>query len=296
MVSVAVAHAPDGDHRRPAAQARGASCMKLAIISDIHANLEALQATLQHISAQTVDRIVCLGDIVGYNANPAECISLLREFDVLCIAGNHDRAVTRQITTKGFSHTAARAVAWTRRQLDSDAIEFLAGLPLKRRIGNHLVMVHGALHPESGCELVRLTNDAVRRLSFEALAADPSGARVCAFGNTHRIGVFEFRNDEIRARTGDEVFLREDAYYLINPGTVGRPHTSDRRATYFSFDIARHVIALHRVEYDVAASRAKSKAAGLLDRSSVLPPSIRTPLKWGAQALGVYGRMKRAGW
>src|SRR5882724_6328409 len=118
--------------------------MKLAIISDIHANLEALQATLQRISAQTVDRIVCLGDIVGYNANPEECISLLREFDVLSIAGNHDRAVTGQITTEGFSHTAARAVAWTRRQLSADAIEFLAGLPLKLRIDNHLVAVHGA--------------------------------------------------------------------------------------------------------------------------------------------------------
>ena len=81
--------------------------MKLAIISDIHANLEALQATLQQISAQTVDRIVCLGDIVGYNANPEECISLLRELDVLSIAGNHDRAVTGQITTEG-SHPYRR--------------------------------------------------------------------------------------------------------------------------------------------------------------------------------------------
>jgi predicted phosphodiesterase len=270
--------------------------MKLAIISDIHANLEALQATLQEISAQTVDRIVCLGDIVGYNANPAECISLLRESDVLCIAGNHDRAVTGQITTEGFNHAAARAVAWTRRQLSAEAIEFLAGLPLKLRIDSHLVVVHGALHPDSGCELVRLTNDDLRRLSFKALAADPSGAHVCAFGNTHRLGIFELQNEAIRARTGDEVFLREDAYYLINPGTVGRPHTADRRATYFTFDVARRVIAVHRVEYDDSAARAKSRAAGLLDRSSFLPSHIRTPLKWGAQALGVYNRMKRAGW
>ena len=270
--------------------------MKLAIISDIHANIEALQATLQDISTRTVDRIVCLGDIVGYNANPEECISLLREADVLCIAGNHDRAVTGHITTEGFSHAAARAVDWTRRQLSAEAMDYLAGLPLKLRIDGHLVMVHGALHPETGCEQVRLLDDQLRRLSFKALAGDPSGAHVCGFGNTHRVGIFEFQNDEIRVRTGDEVSLREDAYYLINPGTVGRPHTSDRRATYFSFDVARHVIALHRVEYDAAASRAKSKAAGLLDRSSVLPPSIRTPLKWGAQALGVYGRMKRAGW
>jgi predicted phosphodiesterase len=270
--------------------------MKLAIISDIHANLEALQATLQRISAQTVDRIICLGDIVGYNANPAECISLLRELDVVCIAGNHDRAVTGQITTDGFSHTAARAVAWTRRQLSADAIGFLSGLPLKLRIDRHLVAVHGALHPETGCELVRLNNDELRRLSFMALAADPSGAHVCAFGNTHRLGIFEFRDDDVRVKTGDEVSLRGDAYYLINPGTVGRPLTADSRATYFLFDVARQVIAVQRVEYDASASRAKSRAAGLLDRSSFLPAGIRTPLKWGAQALGVYDRMKRAGW
>ena len=270
--------------------------MKLAIISDIHANLEALQATLQDVSAQAVDRVLCLGDIVGYNANPAECIALLRESDIVSIAGNHDRAVSGQITTEGFSHAAARAVEWTRRQLSTADIAFLAGLPLKLRIGKHLVMVHGALHPETGCELVRLTSDKLRRLSFEALAADPSGAHVCAFGNTHRLGIFELRDDEIRVRTGDEVFLRDDAYYLVNPGTVGRPHRADRRATYFLFDTARQAIAVRRVAYDDDAARAKSRAAGLRERSSFLPPGLRTPLKWGAQALGVYDRMKRAGW
>src|SRR5262249_20176766 len=224
----------------------------------------------------------------GYNANPAECIALLRAFDVQCIAGNHDRAVTGHITTDGFSHAAARAVDWTRRHLGPDDIAFLAGLPLKLRIDNHLVVVHGALHPESGCEVVRLVDDEGRRLSFKALAADPSGAHVCAFGNTHRVGIFEWRNDEIRARIGDgdEVFLREDAYYLINPGTVGRPLIADLRATYFVFDVARQAIALQRVAYDAAATRMKSRAAGLLDRSSFLPAHIRTPLKWGAQALG----------
>lgn len=243
--------------------------MKLAIISDIHANLEALRATLQQISRQTVDRIVCLGDIVGYNADPAECISLLRDADVLCIAGNHDRAVTGQITTEGFNHAAARAVAWTRRQLGADAIEFLAALPLKLRIDNHLVVVHGALHPETGCELVRLENDELRRLSFKALATDPSGAHVCAFGNTHRVGIFELRNDEIRARTGNEVFLREDAYYLINPGTVGRPHTADLRATYFAPGHRGSTRRVRRLRESVEIPR--RRAVGSLVISSSAP-------------------------
>ena len=92
--------------------------MKLAIISDIHANLEALRAVSAEISAHAVDGVVCLGDIVGYNTNPTECIALIRQVDALCIGGNHDRAVTGQITTDGFSHTAARAVAWTRARLE----------------------------------------------------------------------------------------------------------------------------------------------------------------------------------
>src|SRR5262249_53572359 len=133
--------------------------MKVAIISDIHANLEALQATLADIAAQRVDRIVCLGDVVGYNANPAECIALLRRLDVLCVAGNHDGGVSGQITTEGFCHPAARAVAWTRKRLPADALDYLAVLPLTANVQHHLVAVHGALHPDTGREMVRLETE-----------------------------------------------------------------------------------------------------------------------------------------
>src|SRR5262245_45722156 len=130
--------------------------MKLAIISDVHANLEALHATLQEISARAVDRIVCLGDIVGYNTNPAECIALIRKHDALCVAGNHDRAVTGQCATDGFGHTAIRAVKWTRPRLGPDALAYLAARPLTASTPNHLVAVHGALHPDPGQEIVPL--------------------------------------------------------------------------------------------------------------------------------------------
>ena len=119
------------DAKRPQAQLD--RLVKLALISDIHANLQALQATLDDIAAQSVDRIVCLGDIVGYNTNPGECIALIRRANCLCVAGNHDRAVSRQITTETFSNTAARAAAWTRERLSKDELAFLAGLPLKGR-------------------------------------------------------------------------------------------------------------------------------------------------------------------
>lgn len=270
--------------------------MRLAIVSDIHANVEALQATLRQIEAQQVDRIVCLGDVVGYNANPAECIALLRGCSALWVAGNHDRAVTGQITTAGFSHTAARAIAWTRNRLGAEDLDFLAGLPLKASLGADLIAVHGALHPDTGCELVRLDNDDRRRLSFDALIANPVGAHVCAFGHTHKLGIFELLNDVVREQTRAEVKLRGDAFYLVNPGTVGQPLTADRRASYLVMDTARQVLSVHRVEYDFSLPRAKSRRAGLLPRSSFVPAPVRAPLKRAARALGLYAGLKRSGW
>ena len=133
--------------------------VRLALISDIHANFEALEATFYDIAERSIDRIVCLGDIVGYNSDAAACIALIRGADCVCVAGNHDLAACGRITTRKFPSVAARAVAWTRNQLSSDDLDFLENLPLKANIGNRVIAVHGALHPETGCESVRLDND-----------------------------------------------------------------------------------------------------------------------------------------
>jgi predicted phosphodiesterase len=255
--------------------------VKLALISEVHANREALQATLNDIALQSVDRIVCLGDIVGYNTNPRECIALLRDTQALCIAGNHDRAVCGQITTETFNRTAAHAVAWTREHLTGDDLAFLAGLPLKAAIDGELIAVHGALHPETGCEIVRLDNDKRRTLSFKALIAHPSGARICAFGHTHEVAIYEFRNGRIVSRREDEVRLRDDACYLINPGAVGAPRVADTRATYMIVDLARRTVNVRRVAYDASVPLAATRKAGLAPRLRLLP----TPL-WGALISG----------
>ena len=245
--------------------------MKLAIFSDVHANLEALEAALRQISGQSVDCILCLGDIVGYNSNPAECIALLRQIGALCVAGNHDRAVCGQITTDGFSDAGVRAVAWTRRQLSAGDLDFLVELPLRLSVQQHVVAVHAALHPDPCGEFVRLDCEEKRWLSFEALVAHSSGARLCAFGHTHRLGIFELRDGRVRTQMGDEIPLRDDAYYLINPGTVGQPRIADRRATFVILDTARQVVTIHRAEYDASIPLAKSHSAGLLPRFSSLP-------------------------
>ncbi len=272
--------------------------MKIAILSDIHANAEALRAALDSIRARDVDRIVCLGDVVGYNTDVAECVALLRGADALCIAGNHDRAVTGQIPTEGFSNTAIRAIAWTRKRIDADSLEFLRGLPLKAHIDDQLVVVHGALHLDEGCELLRLNTPERRRLSFDALAAHPSGAQVCAFGHTHRLGVYELGADgEERelARAANEIPLRDGCRYLVNPGTIGEPRTDERRATYLVLDTERNIISIGRAAYDGTATAAKTRQVGLGPRFGFLPTPVRATLWWGVRRMRLQGLVQRLG-
>ncbi|MBW3656554.1 MAG: metallophosphoesterase family protein [Gemmatimonadetes bacterium] len=260
--------------------------MKLAIVSDIHANLEALRATLASMSADGVDAVLCLGDIVGYHADPGKCIALLRRLEAVCVTGNHDSAVAGRITTEGFSATAALGVAWTRERLDADAAAFLAGLPRQACIGG-VVAVHGALLPGGGCEMTRLDTGERRKLCFEALVEHPSGARVCAFGHTHQLGVYEFRDGIERVCPEDTVSLRDDAHYLMNPGTIGQPRGHERRATYIVLDTTRRTAMVRRVEYDIASALAKARKAGLLP-SPVRRSRIRAAVAWGLRGVGAW--------
>jgi predicted phosphodiesterase len=256
--------------------------MRLAILSDVHANLEALTATLQGISREAVDRIVCLGDIIGYNANPVECLALLRDAGALCVAGNHERAVTGQLPRAAMPRAVTRSVQWTRRQLDSEMLDFLAQLPSELHVSPGLVAVHGALHAPHHRETLYLDSEERRRLSFEALTVHASGARLCAFGHTHLLGIFAYRDGRELAHEGDEIVLQADTLYLFNPGTIGQPRTAERRATFMVLDMARHTIAIRRVHYDAEAALAKTRRAGLLPSSVTGFAPIRALLR-GAQ-------------
>jgi predicted phosphodiesterase len=148
-------------------------------------------------------------------------------------------------------------------------------------------MVHGALHADADCDMVRLDTEARRASSFAALIAHPSGARVCAFGHTHRAGIFEWRDGVAREVEAEATRLRDDAFYLVNPGTVGQPCAADQRASYLIYDIARREIALHRVSYAFAAAFAKTRRAGLAPPLSFLPRPLRATLIRGIRATGL---------
>ena len=264
--------------------------MKLAVISDIHSNLPALAAVLGTIAAEGVDRIVCLGDVAGYHTQVCDCVRMLREAGALCVAGNHDRAVIGALATDGFSRDAQRAIAWSRERISGDTRDFLAALPLQRTIDNVLVAVHGALHPRVGCEWVRLDDDPKRAMSLDALAAHPSGARVCAFGHTHRPGVWERRAGEIRFAGNEAVTLQPHAWYLVNPGSVGEPREDDPRASFLVFDSVASSVRFRRVMYDRASVLAKTRAAGLLppQRLPWLPEPVRARCKSALRRWGIH--------
>jgi predicted phosphodiesterase len=261
--------------------------LKLALVSDIHANLEALTATLNDIAWRGVHRVVCLGDIVGYNSQPAECIALIRKIDALCVAGNHDLAVCGRIQTRYFGTTAARALAWTQRRLTREDLDYLSALPLKTTLDGKIIAVHGALHPQTECATLRLDNEERRMQSFQALVADPSGARICAFGHTHHAGIYEFRDGRAVSCREEEFRLRPDAYYLINPGTVGQPRGRDPRASYMIVDLARQIVRLHRVSYNAAVPRAATRQAGLAPALSFVPAPLRGVIVAALRAFGL---------
>ncbi|HYZ23643.1 MAG TPA: metallophosphoesterase family protein, partial [Rhodopila sp.] len=131
-----------------------------------------------------------------------------------------------------------------------------------------------------------------RQCSFAALLRHPSTARICAFGHTHVLGAFEYRNGASHRHETDHVVLRDDAVYLLNPGSVGQPRTAERRATYLLLDTEERTVSVRRVEYDARAALAKARAAGLMPRARLLPAPLRRGIKWGARAVGVYDLLR----
>lgn len=249
--------------------------MRIALLSDIHANLEALRATLLDVAQLRVGRILCLGDIVGYHADPGACIALLRDAGAICIAGNHDRAVAGLRGTEGFSADAAHAVAWTRARLDERARAWLAALPLERCIDGVLLAVHGAPTLAGGCDMTRLDDPARRRDAFGLLARHACGAKLCAFGHTHALGIHAWDGQAERSLFGDTVALVPDVLHLINPGTVGQPRGAERRATWIILDLACRTVTIRRVAYDAESAIVKARAAGLMSPPSRLHAMLR---------------------
>jgi len=231
--------------------------MKYAIIADIHGNLEAFQTVLEDIKTQNVNQIVCLGDVVGYNANPKECLQIVREMNIPCVKGNHDEYCSSEDALEGFNPHAAEAVHWTRNQLTTEDRQWLRDLKYSRMVGNFTI-VHATL-------------DAPQRWGyvFDKLAAAASfpyqNTQVCFFGHTH-VPVAFMRDSVVRGGTYSKFKIDVSKKYFVNVGAVGQPRDNNPKAAYVVFDVDAGTIELRRLDYDIPTTQEKIRAAGLPER------------------------------
>jgi diadenosine tetraphosphatase ApaH/serine/threonine PP2A family protein phosphatase len=238
--------------------------LRVAVLSDVHSNRQALEAVLTAVEEAGVEQIWCLGDMVGYGAEPDACTTLVRERCDVCLVGNHDLAVLGELDVSAFSETAAAAVEWTRANVSEETLDLLRGLrPAESREG---IGLFHASPRDPIWEYVLSAEQA--EAAFEA-----QSERVGLIGHSH-IALFFTRPDAGRAsyaqgaQAGDdaEIFLAEGRW-MLNPGSVGQPRDGDPRAAWLELDTEAWSARFHRVPYDVAA------AAGAIFETR-LPPIL----------------------
>ena len=233
--------------------------MKYAILGDIHANQEALEAVLEECSRLKVDKYLCIGDIVGYNANPSECVDTIRGLGVEVVTkGNHDEQASSDTELVGFNPQAAMAIEWTRHQLSPTQKEWLGGLPYRQTLGPKVTLVHATLDMPHmwGYIFDKLTAAACLNYQF---------TQICFFGHTHIPLVFDKFGD-ITGGKFDEILLKAGHKYLINVCSVGQPRDGDPRSGFVTYSPEELRVRIHRVEYDVRKCQQKILRAGLPER------------------------------
>ena len=244
--------------------------MRYAVISDIHANLEALTAVLEKIDENRVDKVICLGDIVGYNANPNECLKVIRERDIKCIAGNHDTVATGSKKPTRFGQRGQKAIYWTRKQLTEENIRFLKGLRLFEMIDNRFLIVHGSLHPKPNEDNYLLTETEVMK-SLDALIKDYPEVKLCFFGHTHLSGTYDYHDGILSMTKNYNINLKPDVYYFLNPGSVGKSHNyEDPRASFLIFNSEEGTVEYERIEFDMEECQKKIEQNGLISKTGLL--------------------------
>jgi len=231
--------------------------MRYAILADIHANLAALTAVLDDIEGKGgVDEMWCLGDIVGYGPEPGQCIKLLRQYNPVCVVGNHDLGVIGKLELSYFNPFAAIACEWTAEHLTSGDIRYLENLPATVQKDDFL-LVHGS-PSEPILEYVMSTSIAEKNFSFFK-------SLFCLVGHTHVPLVFKEEDDScssILLSPGIGLVLGNHRM-IINPGGVGQPRDGDPRASYAIYESEGSMLRLYRIPYDIRATQDKMMQAGL---------------------------------
>jgi len=233
--------------------------MKLGILSDIHGNLDALDAVLRDADALRVDAFVCLGDAIGYGAEPNRVIETLRQREIPSVLGNHELAILEPDSLAWFNPVARTSLEKTAQWLTETSRRYIAAMETSRVL-HGFRFVHG------------FPPDSVTTYRFEVAPDDrlqimkTLDARICFIGHTHDLNLMAVENDRIDSmplKPGPISLKTRSTRYLINAGSVGQPRDGDNRAKYAVLDIAELVLNVRFVSYDIAAAASKIVAAGL---------------------------------
>lgn len=229
--------------------------MRIAVLSDIHGNLEALEAVLAEIDRIGVDLVYSLGDIVGYGPSPAACLEIVRRRAAVSLMGNHDAAVAGLISLEDFNEFARAAVVWTAARLDGGQIAYLGALPYTHRAPDLLLVHASPVEPERWHYIHGLADVDEHFAMFSE--------RLCFVGHSHRPAVYSIAGEHGVARCGTCETLQPGRRLLVNAGSVGQPRDSNPRASYALYDAASGRLEVRRVDYPVERTQERMRAAGI---------------------------------
>lgn len=236
--------------------------MRIAVLSDIHGNLEALEAVLADAGLAGADELYSLGDIVGYGPSPAACVETIRARASVSLAGNHDAAVAGRTSLEEFNEFARWAVEWTAGQLDAAQIGYLGSLPYLHRTRGMLLAHASPVEPERW----HYIHGSADLHEHFAEFSEP----VCFVGHSHRPGIYAVSAAGEAERRGVREAFRPGLRYLVNAGSVGQPRDRDPRASYVVYDVDGRDVEIRRVRYSVERTQERMRAAGspafLVDR------------------------------
>jgi predicted phosphodiesterase len=228
--------------------------MRFAIFGDIHANLHALQAVLADAQEQSCTHHVCMGDIVGYNAYPKECLDMIRDLDCPVVKGNHDELASSEGPSEGLNPLAELSLKWTRAQLLEEDREWLRNLRMQRLVRDFTI-VHATLDTPHNWAYIMTQLDAAASFSYQHTT-------LCFVGHTHTPKAY-VRDEGVRTEPLDVLAILKKNKYLINVGSVGQSRDGDSRSAYCIYDTDSNEVTLRRIAYDISAAQKAIIEAGL---------------------------------
>lgn len=239
--------------------------MRYAILSDIHANYEALDVALETLEEEGVDQYLVLGDLVGYNASPGKVVDRIRELDPChCITGNHDRYLTGETSMNGVRGVTVDAIKWTKEQITEEQLEFIEQLENQSEVSDNILLVHGS--PRNKDEYILSMNGMRKNLRF--LDIHYPQVEYCFFGHTHVPSVISGEQLETDFENDRTIQLVDHTPVLINPGSVGQPRDGNPLSSFALYDTDEEEITIFRREYDIAEAQRKIREAELGEKTA----------------------------